>query len=467
MTTFDTIVVGAGISGLATAHRLRKLSRSVAIVDAGAVAGGVIGTRRRDGFLYELGPNSTLDTTPLINALLSDLGIANERVDANAVAATRYIVRDGRLVPLPGSPGAFFSTKAFTLPAKLRLLREPFIARTKTGVDESIATFVRRRLGNEFLDYAIDPFVAGIYAGDPERISVAAAFPKLLALEQGYGSLIKGQIVGARARRTNKEVAKNVAASFSFRGGMQTLTDALAKALPPIDYGTTVQRVVRDADVGFAVEGIRNGAPVVWHAHSVVLAAPAYATAAMIAGIAPDAAGALAGVEYAPIAVVASAYRRSDVAHSLAGFGFLVPKREHRHILGCLFSSSMFEGRAPEGSVLLTAFAGGRRNPEIASATDVEVATMVRAELADRLGTHGTPPWQEVARWPQAIPQYDIGHLDRMRRIDAAEAAVPGLYFCANYRGGVAVGDRIKMGQSTADQVDAFVTGRPATTDAR
>jgi oxygen-dependent protoporphyrinogen oxidase len=187
----------------------------------------------------------------------------------------------------------------------------------------------------------------------------------------------------------------------------------------------------------------------------------------MIAGIAPDAAGALAGVEYAPIAVVASAYRRSDVAHSLAGFGFLVPKREHRHILGCLFSSSMFEGRAPEGSVLLTAFAGGRRNPEIASATDVEVATMVRAELADRLGTHGTPPWQEVARWPQAIPQYDIGHLDRMRRIDAAEAAVPGLYFCANYRGGVAVGDRIKMGQSTAEQVDAFVTGRPATTDAR
>ena len=390
-----------------------------------------------------------------------------ERVDANAAAATRYIVRRGRLVPLPGSPGAFLTSKAFTLPAKLRLLREPFIARSKAGVDESIATFVRRRLGNEFLDYAIDPFVAGIYAGDPERISVAAAFPRLLALEQGYGSLIKGQIVGARARRKNKEVAKNVAASFSFRGGMQTLTDALAKALPPIDYGTTVQRVVRDADGSFAVEGIRDGAPVAWRARSVVLAAPAHATAAMIAGIAPDAAAALAGVEYAPIAIVASAYRRSDVAHSLAGFGFLVPKREHHHILGCLFSSSMFDGRAPEGSVLLTAFAGGRRNPEIASATDVEVATMVRAELAARLGAHGAPLWQEVARWPQAIPQYDIGHLDRMRRIDAAEAAVPGLYFCANYRGGVAVGDRIKMGQSTADQVDAFVTARSATTDAR
>lgn len=467
MNLLDTIVIGAGISGLTAAYGLTRRSRSCAVLDPGREAGGVIASRRRDGFLYEMGPNSTLDTTPLINALLSDLGIAKERVDANPVAATRYIVRGGRLVPLPGSPGAFFTTRAFTLSAKLRLFGEPFIARTPAGVDESIASFVRRRLGTEFLDYAIDPFVAGIYAGDPGRISVGAAFPRLLALEQAHGSLIKGQIVGARARKKNKEVAKNVAPSFSFRGGMQTLTDALAKALPSIEYGTTVQRVVRDGDGSFAVEGIRNGEPAAWRARSVVLAAPAYASAAMIEGIAPDAAAALAGVDYAPIAIVASAYRRSDVAHSLAGFGFLVPKREHHHILGCLFSSSMFDGRAPEGSVLLTSFAGGRRNPEIASASDVEIATSVRAELAARLGAHGAPLWQEVARWPHAIPQYDIGHLDRMRRIDAAEAAVPGLYFCANYRSGVAVGDRIKIGQSTAEQVAVFVAERADTTATR
>ncbi|HEY5310131.1 MAG TPA: protoporphyrinogen oxidase, partial [Casimicrobiaceae bacterium] len=234
MSTFDTIVVGAGISGLTVAHGLARRSRTCAILEPGVAAGGVIGTRRRDGFLYEMGPNSTLDTTPLINALLADLGITNERVDANAVAATRYIVRGGKLVALPGGPGAFFTTSAFTLKAKVRLFGEPFIARTPAGVDESIAAFVRRRLGTEFLDYAIDPFVAGIYAGDPERISVGAAFPKLLALEQAHGSLIKGQIVGARARKKNKEVAKNVAGSFSFRGGMQTLTDALAKAAAPI-----------------------------------------------------------------------------------------------------------------------------------------------------------------------------------------------------------------------------------------
>jgi oxygen-dependent protoporphyrinogen oxidase len=462
MNSLDTIVVGAGISGLTAANRLTKLSRSVAVLDAGTEAGGVIGTRRRDGFLYEAGPNSTLDTTPLIKSLLDELGIATERMDASAVAATRYVVRRGKLIALPGSPGAFVSTRAFTLAAKLRLFGEPFIARTPAGVEESIAAFVRRRLGREFLDYAIDPFVAGIYAGDPERISVAAAFPRLLALEQAHGSLIRGQIMGARERRKNKEVAKNVAGSFSFRGGMQTLTDALAKAGPPIDQGTIVHRVAREQDGTFTVEGMRAGTPMALRARSVIVAASAHAAAAMIEGMAPDAAAALAAIEYTPIAIAANAYRRSDVAHSLSGFGFLVPKREHRFLLGCLFSSSMFEGRAPEGSVLLTTFAGGRRNPEVTSMSDADVAASVRGELAERLGARGAPLWQEVVRWKEAIPQYDIGHLDRIRRIEAAESATPGLWFCANYRGGVSVGDRIKAGQGTAEIVEAFIAARIA-----
>ena len=462
MNPFDTIVIGAGISGLTTAHRLARRARSVAVLDAGTEAGGVIGTRRRDGFLYETGPNSTLDTTPLINALLDELGIAKERMDASAVAATRYVVRGGKLIALPGSPGAFFSTRAFTLAAKLRLFGEPFIARTPAGVDESIAAFVRRRLGKEFLDYAIDPFVAGIYAGDPERISVAAAFPRLLALEQAHGSLIRGQIAGARTRKKNTEVAKNVAGSFSFRGGMQTLTDALAKAVPLLEQGAIVSRVAREADGTFTVAGTLAGTPTAWRARSVVVAAPAPAAAAMIEGMAPDAAKALAAIEYSPIAITANAYLRCDIAHTLAGFGFLVPKREHRFLLGCLFSSSMFDGRAPEGSVLLTTFAGGRRNADVATMPEADVAAAVRAELAERLGAGGAPLWQEVIRWKQAIPQYDIGHLDRVRRIEAAESALPGLRFCANYVGGVAVGDRIKAGQGVAEKIDAFIAGHKA-----
>ena len=450
----DVIVVGGGISGLATAFDLQQRGYTVEVLEATQRAGGVIGSRHRDGIMYETGPNSTLDTTPLINTLLADLGIAGERVDANAVAATRFIVRGGRLVPLPMSPQAFLTTPVFSLGAKLRLLREPFIAMTPAGVDESIADFVRRRLGVEFLDYAIDPFVAGVYAGDPEEISVGAAFPRLLAIEQKYGSLIKGQIKGARERKANAEKSKNAAMSFSFRNGMQALTDALARALPWIEFGVRVERVVRNADGSMTVEATRGGTPIARRARAAVIAAPAYAAAAMIAGPAPAAAQALAAIQYAPIAAVASAYRRPGVAHSLAGFGFLVPKKEQRTILGSLFSSSMFDGRAPEGTVLLTTFAGGRRNPEIAALSDEAVAQTAREELASLVGAVAPPLWQEVVRWPQAIPQYNLGHLDRLRYIDAAEAALPGLYFCANYRGGVSVGDCIKSAHATAENVD-------------
>jgi oxygen-dependent protoporphyrinogen oxidase len=453
----DTIVIGAGISGLAVAHGLARRKRTHVVLESGPCAGGVIGTGRRDGFLFELGPNSTLDTTPLINELLADLGIADERLDASMVASTRYVVRGGKLVALPTSPGAFATTSAFTLAAKLRLFAEPFVARTAPGTEESIATFVRRRLGNEFLDYAIDPFVAGIYAGDPERISVAAAFPRLLALEQRYGSLIKGQILGARERRKNKEVAKNAASSFSFRGGMQTLTDALVQSLATVQVDTSVRQVTRDATGTFTVEAIRGGQPVGFRARSLVLAVPAYVAARIIGNIAPAAAAALNGIEYTPIAIVANAWRREDIEHSLAGFGFLVPKKEHRFLLGGLFSSSMFAGRAPAGHVLLTTFAGGRRNPGIAGMADNDIAAMVREELTERLGARAAPLWQQTVRWPQAIPQYELGHLDRLRQVDAAESAVRGLYFCANYRDGVAVGDRIKLGHAMASRIGDFL----------
>jgi oxygen-dependent protoporphyrinogen oxidase len=458
----DTLVIGAGISGLSTAYGLKKRGRSVVVLESAARAGGVIGTRRRDGALFEVGPNSTLDTTPRINELLGDLGLSGERLDANAVAGTRFVVRGGKPVALPTSPGAFATSPAFSLGAKLRLMREPFVAAGPAEADESIADFVRRRLGSEFLDYAIDPFVAGIYAGDPERISVPAAFPRLRALEQKYGSLIKGQILGARERRRNKEMAKNAAPSFSFRDGMQTLTDALAGALAPVEYGVTVTCIARDADGTWVVHGDRAGERIVRRARAAVLCTPAPAAATMVRDLAPGAATALAGIEYAPIAIVASAYRRRDVAHALAGFGFLVPKKELRSILGCLFSSSMFDGRASEDTVLLTTFAGGRRNPEVAAMSDAGIAAVVHEELADLVGARERPLWQEIARWPQAIPQYDLGHLERLRGVDAAEASLPGLVFCANYRGGVSVGDRIKCGHDAAVQIDAFLAGWPA-----
>ena len=458
--TSDVVVIGAGISGLAVAHGLARRGRTVSVLEAAPRPGGVIGTARRDGALFERGPNSTLDTSPKVGALLREAGLDGERMNASEDAAIRYIVRDGRLVALPTSPPKFFTTEAFSLGAKLALFREPFVPPTPDGVEESIAQFVRRRLGNEFLNYAIDPLVAGIYAGDPERVSVAAAFPRLLALEKKYGSLIKGQIKGARERRKSGEVAKNAAPSFSFRNGMQTLTDGLARALPGLECGVAVERIAREGGT-YVVGGMRDGAPREVRARALVLATPAPQASALVRPFAADAAAALAAIDYAAVAIVASLYRRADVTHSLRGFGFLVPRIEGRGILGTLFSSSMFGGRAAEGTVMLTTFVGGRRNPEQYALRDDDVRTMVQGEMASLIGATAAPLWQEVVRWPQAIPQYDLGHLDRVANVDRAEAALPGFWFFANYRGGVSVSDRIAKGGDLAATVDDFLQRAP------
>ena len=454
----DVVVVGAGVSGLAAAFGIAKRGHRVEVLEAATRAGGCIGTVHRDGFLFETGPNSTLDTTPLIGELLRDIGAESERVDASALSDTRYIVRNGRLVALPTRPQRFLVTNAFSLRAKLRLLREPFIAAAPAHAEESIAEFVRRRLGTEFLDYAIDPFVAGIYAGDPERISVPAAFPRLHALEQQYGSLIKGQIQGAKERRARGEQAKNVARSFSFKSGMQAMTDALARTVGHVTTGARVERIAR-VDGRYVIEATRDGAPIVRHARALVLATPAYAATRIVHELSPSASAALAEIEYAPVAIVITAHRRADVGNPLAGFGFLVPKKERRAMLGTLFSSSMFPGRAPSDAVLLTTFVGGRRNPERVDVDDDRLAEIVSAELASLVGARARPLWSEIVRWKQAIPQYDLGHSKRIAAVETAEIGLPGVRFCANYRGGVSVGDCVKSAHATADAVHTFLTG--------
>jgi protoporphyrinogen/coproporphyrinogen III oxidase len=462
VTDVDVLVIGAGVSGLTTAYAMKQRGAAVEVIEAAPRSGGVIGTRRRNSAVFETGPNSTLDTTPLINELLDGLGIRGERVDAATTAATRFVVRGGKLVPLPGTPGAFLTTGAFSLRAKLALLREPFVAPAAPDAEEeSIAAFVRRRLGAELLDYAIDPFVAGVYAGDPERISVSAAFPRLHALEQKYGSLIKGQLLGARERNRSAERPKNRAASFSFRGGMATLTDALARDVGRIETGVQVRRIERGADGAYTVAGARAGEPVLRRTKSVVIAAPAYDAAKLMRELAPEATKGLAGIEYAAVASVTSAYRRADVAHSLGGFGFLVPKKEARRILGTLFMSSMFDGRAPESSVLLTTFIGGKRNAELMRSADGALMALVREELAALLGAANPPLWAEITRWTHAIPQYNLGHALRLRPVEDAERALPGLFFCASYRGGVSVGDCIKSAHATAGAATRFLAGAP------
>jgi protoporphyrinogen/coproporphyrinogen III oxidase len=453
----DVLVVGAGISGLVAAYRLKLAGFTVQVIEARTRPGGVIGTVARDGCLFERGPNSALDTTPLIGALVDALGLGAQMRFASQVADKRYVMRDGALTPLPTSPGAFFATRLFSLSAKLALVREIFVAPSPPDADESIAAFVRRRLGHEFLDYAIDPFVAGIYAGDPEKISVRAAFPKLLALEQRWGSLIRGQIFGARERKRQKESAKNTAKSFAFLGGMQVLTDALAASVGPVALNARATSLVRDAAGVFTVRCEQGGQAAAWQARAVVLATPADATAALLREHAPDAAAALDSILYAPVATVASAYAAAGVEHPLDGFGCLVPRKERRRVLGVLFSSSMFEGRAPAGTALLTTFIGGQRNPELPGLPEADIAALAHAEHSTLLGARQAPLFQAVTCWPRAIPQYTIGHLGRVARAEAARQVLPGLHFCANWKGGVSVGDCIKNGHLEAQAVASYL----------
>ena len=453
----DVLIIGAGISGLTAAFRLKALGFHTTIVEAALRAGGVIESVSSDGALYERGPNSILETSPRIGELIHQLGIGSTRVETSAMSARRYVVRKARLVPLPTSLPAFIGTPLFSASAKLRLLREPFTSRAPQNSEESVADFVVRRLGREFLDYAVEPFVAGIYAGDPCQLSVAAAFPRLHALEQRYGSLIVGQMRGARERARRKEKSRNVARSFSFAGGVQTLTDALAAKAGRLHTGCRAVHMERDSD-GTILVGIEGGrGPSSMRARAVVLAVPADQAAMLTQSFAPRAAQSLNAITYAPVASVASIYRRADVAHPLNGFGFLAPRVEQRRILGTLFSSSMFSGRTDADRVLLTTFVGGLREPALASLPEAQIQTIVDMELQALVGTRSTPVSSWVTRWPRAIPQYTIGHAGRIRDARIAETALPGLFLCASYRGGVAVGDCIASAYDTADAVAAHL----------
>lgn len=436
------LVVGGGISGLATAWFLRQRGCAVAVFEAGAEAGGSVRTIRRDGFLVEAGPNSALYRDGALGSLVRELGLERELIEANAAAKRRYIAKDGRPVPLPGGPLAFLSTRVFTPAGKLRLLLEPFHGRAPA--EESIAQFVRRRLGPEFLDWAIDPFVSGVYAGDPARLSVRAATPKIYALEEEYGSLFIG--AAARFIRGRPSGPQPTGRLISFRAGMQTLPRAIGDRLGEhFRAGEAVEAIERSTK-GWTV----RTAATAQEADVLVLAVPAYRAADLLASIDPDVSAALRGIRYPPVASVALGFERAQVAHPLDGFGMLIPGRLGCETLGVLFSSTLFPERAPPGRVLLTAFIGGARHASAGELPEAALVERVLAELSALLGIRGAPVFQHVTRWARAIPQYELGHLERLARIDAALTRLPGLHVRANWRDGVSLGDCVANARALA-----------------
>ena len=439
----DIVVIGAGISGLASAWFLRRRGHRVRVVEAASQPGGCMQTVEAGGYLIEAGPNSTLSKGGAFDELVHDVGLGGERIEGNVLAKRRYVVKDAHPVALPGSPGEFLRTGLFTAGAKARLLGEPFRGRGKS--EETVAQFVRRRLGGEFLDWAIDPFVSGVYAGDPEKLSVRAATAKVYALEAEHGSLIVGAL--ARALRGRASGPQPVGKLVSFRRGMSELPRAIAAALgEAVLCARPVSGLVRDSGSW----RLRAGELELTAEH-VVLSTGAAEAAALIEPLDRECGHLLRSVPYPPVASIALGFDRAQVAHPLDGFGMLIPRRENRHTLGALFSSTLFPGRAPEGRVLLTVFIGGARNERIADLDDDELIEQVRLDLGPLLGISGAPAMVRVTRWPRAIPQYTLGHLDRMARVDSALTALPGLHLRANWRDGISVSDCVANARSLAD----------------
>jgi len=451
-------IIGGGITGLTAAFRLRQQNIPVTLYEASTRVGGVIQSVREDGYLAEHGPNTLLETSPKIGALIHDLRLEPRRLYSDERAHKRYLVRDRKAVALPDSLMGLVATPLFSPGAKLRLLAEPFIRRALELQEEDLAHFVLRRLGPEFLDYAINPFVAGVYAGDPAHLSVKHAFPKLHALEQRYGSLILGQVLGARERKRRPEQSKQNAKKLSFDDGLQVLTDTLRARLGQSVHLRSPVTHLKQSPQGWNITLGVEGRQETREHSSVIFAGPAFRlpeihlTTERYLNYAP-----LAQIHYPPVASLVLGFRREDVAHPLDGFGMLIPEVEGFNILGTLFSSSLFPGRAPEGHVTLTSYIGGMRAPHLASDNLVDILNLTLHDLRILLGVKGQPTFVRHAMFRQAIPQYDVGYGRFKGLMEEIEAKAPGLVLAGHYRDGISLGDSIVSGHEAAERVHKYL----------
>jgi oxygen-dependent protoporphyrinogen oxidase len=451
-------IIGAGITGLTAAFYLKRKGIPVVVYESSGRVGGVIQSLRKDGYIAEFGPNTLLETSPKIGQLVRDAGLQSRRLDPDPKAEARYVVRYKRPIAMPSSPMGFLTTELFSAKAKLAVLREPFRARRRDGVEESIAQFVVRRFNQEFLDHAIDALVAGIYAGDPHKLSVKHAFPKLKALEDKYGSMIKGQIFGARERKKRGEVAKDRAPKFSFDDGLQVLPDALAEQLGTALQTNTSVEAISQTNEGWSVTSKRDGQEFHAEHSAVVYAGTAFRMSALkVESRLPLNLAAFSEIRYPPVASVVLGFRREDVAHPCEGFGMLIPKVEGFKILGTIFSSSLFPNRAPTGHLTLTSYIGGERYPELASLPPEKLYELTREDLRVLLGARGKPTFQHSVFYPRAIPQYNVGYGRFRALMTEIESKVTGLFLAGHYRDGVSLSDSILSGINVVDRVEKFL----------
>ena len=453
------VVVGAGISGLVCAYALHKAGVNAQVLEASPRAGGVIASEVRDGFLLELGPQS-FSGTAVLRSLCTELGIEDQLIQAPA-GAPRYVLIDGALLAVPLNPAAMLTSSLLSAKTKWRIARDAFGTTHAPEQDESIAAFVRRKFGEELLDRLVAPFVSGIYAGDAERISLRAAFPQVYEAENSAGSIIRGMMRAAKSRKGPRERPT----LLSFRNGNETLVRALAQKMVSrlrLDAEVLGIGVRRDAEsIRFEVRFREAGSDQLVVTERLVLATPANVAGALLRDVNAAFEPVLAGIEYAPVAVVSLGYRRQDVGHSLDGFGFLVPRSSGLRVLGSVWNSSLFPERAPAGHVLLTSFVGGATDSDAAKLSSDELAALVHREVAPILQIRAAPVYSHVQVYRRALPQYNIGHGERLMALERLRSGLPGLSLVGNYFRGPAIGNCVELGMTAAETLLTGSTAHP------
>jgi oxygen-dependent protoporphyrinogen oxidase len=446
----QVIVIGAGISGLACAYRLKRLGLPVILLEASARVGGLAGSVRKDGFLFESGPQSFQGTEAILE-LIHEVGLEEELERADP-RAPRFIYLRGRLQKIPMTPQTLMASSLLGLKSRAKIVSEPFKRTKPPTKEESVADFVRRKFGHEILEYLVAPFVSGVYAGDPEKLSLKVAFPSLEEWEREYGSVLRG----AMKSRPEKEKRGGPPPLCSFKDGVGALANAIAGKLgESVRLGAKASSVARAAKYQVCVEC--GGRSEMLEAAALVVSTPAYTAGHLATQVSSPLTQMLSGVAYAPVAVVACGYYDRQIAEKLDGFGFLVPRSEKVRTLGTVWNSSLFTGRAPAGSAAITSFIGGATDPKIVERSEDEIAAIVQDDNARILQISGAPAASAVWKHPKALPQYNLGHGHVVESIRDGERANSGLFFCGNYLEGPSLGKCVETANQTALAIQRYL----------
>ena len=446
-------VVGGGISGLSCAYKLFQLGVPVTVLESEPQPGGLIGTAEQDGFLFETGPQSFQGIDSLLD-LVRDVGLENHLSQANP-RAPRYVLRRGKLEKIPMSPQAIMTTSLLGAGSRWRVATEAMKRTRPPSEEESVAQFVRRKFGHEILEYLVAPFVSGVYAGDPEKLSLRAAFPTLDEWEREHGSILRGAMKSGPA----KGASGGPPPLCSFDRGMTMLPRMLAAKLgESVRTGARVESISRAGAGGFQVRFVQQGRAEALDAGAVVIATPSYIAAHLVESIAPTVARQLSGIAYAAVAVAGTGYHANQLGE-LNGFGVLIPRSEKHRTLGIIWNSSLFPERGRDNRVTLTSFVGGATDSEILEKTDQEILAVVQDENARILKITGQPIVSRLWRHPKALPQYNLGHGHMVEAVRESERSIPGLYFAGNYLEGPSIGKCAERGASVAQAAHAYLRG--------